>query len=126
VDFQFILDEERAIKYMAKYTTKPESRSKTVQDLFSKVLQADDDQSPHKLLRSLMIKSLGERDIGMMETCHLLLQEKLYHSDFKFKKIWVDSSIQVRIDEDAIKGHVIDEYAKRDPITFSNTCCRGP
>jgi hypothetical protein len=119
VDFQFILDEERAIKYMAKYTTKAESRSKTVHDLFQKVINADEDQSPQKLLRSLMIKSLGERDIGMMETCHLLLNENLYHSDFKYKKIWLDSSISVRVDDDSIKGNIIDDYAKRSAESMS-------
>jgi hypothetical protein len=54
VDFQFILDEERAIKYMAKYTANPEQRSRNVKEMFKKILSASEDESPQKLIRSLM------------------------------------------------------------------------
>eukprot|EP00475_Leptophrys_vorax_P027414 TRINITY_DN390_c0_g1_i3.p1 TRINITY_DN390_c0_g1~~TRINITY_DN390_c0_g1_i3.p1 ORF type:complete len:1263 (+),score=286.93 TRINITY_DN390_c0_g1_i3:1057-4845(+) len=114
VDIEVILNEESCIKYMAKYTTKPEPRSRSVKELFQKIFMADENQTVKSLIKSLMIRSLGERDIGMQETCHSLLQEKLHHSDFQYKVIWLDS---VRITEsENASDDLVNQYAKRQDM----------
>lgn len=60
--------------YMAKYATKGEPRSQAVPSIFkSSVDHVSDNSDAHKVLRSAMVRSVGERDFSAQETAHQLL-----------------------------------------------------
>ena len=74
VDMQYVVSRRKVIKYVAKYATKCEPRSKALQDIYSTIMKSiKDDGTPLKVVQKLLTSTVGERDFSAQETCHLLL-----------------------------------------------------
>jgi hypothetical protein len=130
VDMQIILDEAAAINYIVKYATKGEKAGQELTEIFKDVvLNSQNDEDPHKKLRSIMIKTIcGKRDISQCEVSRLLLSEPLYHSSFEYITLNTDlNSRELNIDmnldenEPATKKSIIDYYANRKKEFFLRT-----
>ncbi|CAN0124566.1 unnamed protein product, partial [Scytosiphon promiscuus] len=87
VDASFIVDRGMAYRYMAKYASKGESRSKEAQRILTEMIneahaQPEDDR-PHMgaLLQRTMMRATTRRDMGCQEVMHNLLQmESVLHN----------------------------------------------
>ena len=85
VDLQVVVDVHACARYMAKYVAKAEPRSKSVSDIFTSCVQAcPHDGNSTSVLRSAMIRAVGERDISAQETAHMLLSLPLTSCTFSF------------------------------------------
>ena len=91
MDIQIILDKEAAVRYMVKYATKGEKRSDKAAELFARVM-AGDDGDPSFKWRRLMLKCVGNRDMGAQETAHSLLQLPMCRPSFEFAMIALNNS----------------------------------
>ena len=60
---------------------KGEPRSNMLKNAFNSAVQnVNSSTDPLKVMKNIMIKTLGERDFSAQETMHLLLSLKLYSS----------------------------------------------
>ena len=115
MDIQIILDKEAAVRYMVKYATKGEKRSDKAAELFARVM-AGDDGDPSFKWRRLMLKCIGNRDMGTQETAHSLLQLPMCRPGFEFATIALDNSREVQLNNNsgrAIVESIVDVYAER-------------
>ena len=69
---QYCMSKNKVIPYVAKYATKSETRSDSIKNMYSTIVQelSNDDRSL-KAIQKLLIKSTSERDYSTQETCHL-------------------------------------------------------
>ena len=127
VDMQIILDQAAAIAYMVKYATKAEKAGKSLNDLYrSVILYANDDDNVTTKLKSLMLQSLGKRDIGQCEVCRLLMSEPLYSSSFEYATQSLDlfeQSKEIYSSDNtlAISKTLMEFYAHRNQNLSSET-----
>ena len=91
VDLQVILDYHAAIAYMVKYAAKAEKQGRNLMSLYRSVVAPAlvEDRAMTKL-RSLMIRTVGQRDIGAGEASRLVAGGNHYHSSFTFKNESLD------------------------------------
>ena len=72
-DIQIIIDHHACVEYLSKYAAKGEPRSPMLKDTFNSIINYDDSFPSTKVIKRLMMKSIGERDFDALETMHLLL-----------------------------------------------------
>ena len=82
--------------------------------------RAESTDNPHTKIRSLMLRTVGKRDIGQCEVSRLLMSEPLYHSSFTYVSQSLDlTGRQLDLDTNSnnlTKTNLLDFYADR----FSN------
>ena len=75
------------MEYLTKYAAKGEPKSPVVIYTFKPVMKSVDvSTDPHKAMKKVMMKTLGERDFSAQETMYLLLSLKLYSTTFNNNK----------------------------------------
>ena len=73
------------MNYIAKYASKSEKASIPYKDLMNSILARNSDDVPAKrLISSLVIKTVGERDYSAQEVFHILFGWPLYNSSRSF------------------------------------------
>ncbi len=83
--------------YRAKIVTKRnDSRLNNHQQFNSIVQNVDSNTDPRRVIKKVVIKSLGERDYAAQETMHHLLSVKLHSSSFKVMPVSLNGSRRVR------------------------------
>ena len=96
VDMSYVCSRQKVTKYVAKYATKAEPRSKTLKELFGTIMKTlRNDGSALKVAQKLLISTVGERDYSAQETCHLLLQLHMYRASRTFVTLGLDGSREV-------------------------------
>lgn len=116
-DFSIITSEHMLINYLAKYASKSEPASKNLSEMFQEVVESknNDDQS-RSAYTTLMMKVIGERDIGACEACHLLLRIPLYHCTRNFEVLVIKLEEYVAVNtrnSSNIDNSFISFYIKR-------------
>ena len=100
VDMQIVLDWSAAVNYIAKYASKAEKQSESLQEILAKLINKfnEESDSVEKALKSLMIATLGQRDKSHQEAIQLLLSHNmpLVECD-KFEFISISLLSQTRI-----------------------------
>lgn len=98
------------INYLAKYASKSEPASKTSTEMFKEVVDSkNNDDHSRQDYTSLIMKILGESDIGACETCHLILGVPLFHSTRNFQVLFIRLEEYVAVndnDNDAVKSFI--------------------
>ena len=80
----------------------------------------DSNTDPHRIIKKVVMKSLGERDYAAQETMHDLLSLKQHSSSFKVLPVSLNGSRRVRdtasIDEgeSCTNYSLLDGYANRE------------
>ena len=97
-DFSLVHDYRRVKKYVTKYTTKPEKKSNAFKALFSEILGkvAPNNANTALVLKKIMNKVLGERDISNHEALHQISALPLKESNISVVKVNLDHSKQIR------------------------------
>ena len=120
VDLQACVSRHKVVSYTAKYASKSEPRSKTLAEIFSKILENKEDVTNKKLAQKILIESVANRDYPAAEVCHLLLQLPLYTSSRDFVTLNLDDSLQVVCNPDSNKRSTVStliEIYKSRPNT---------
>ena len=119
-DIQIIIDHHACIEYLSKYAAKGEPRSPMLKDTFNAVMKnvsLNETNNPQKVMKKIMMKTLGERDFSAQETMHLLLSLKMYGTTFTVLPINLNASRRIDIrskeSENCTKDSLLDLYAKR-------------
>ena len=118
-DMQVILDYHACVEYLCKYAAKGEPRSSTLKNTFNAVVNnLKTSIDPVKVMKKIIINSLGERDFSSQETMHLLLSLKLHSSSFQVLPVNLNGSRSVKRQirdgsSSCTNDSVVDKYAKR-------------
>ena len=119
VDVQTIVDIEDCVRYMTKYAAKAETKSQTAKQIFKTcVSKLSPTSQTCNVVRSAMIKSIGERDFSAQETAHMLLGLPLYSCTYTFATVSLDDSKVVEIQHTSetrmsTKLSIVQFYADR-------------
>ena len=126
IDIQPIIDHHACLEYIAKYASKAEKISDVVKDAFNKVMtQTTETDSGARIIRKLIIRSVGERDFSIKEVMHHLLSLKLYRSTFNVISVSLEGTRKINFQANGIESEpsLIDKYATRGDMSFTE--CRS-
>lgn len=117
-DIQVVIDYHACVEYLAKYASKGEPRSHVLKDTFSSIVRnCQKDTNPTKLIKKVIMKTLGQRDFSAQETMHHLMSLKLVSSSFNVMPISLNSSRKIKNNpkngDDVTHDSLLDTYAKR-------------
>ncbi|KAE8745952.1 hypothetical protein FOCC_FOCC007313 [Frankliniella occidentalis] len=88
MDGKPVLSKQLCANYLAKYSAKPEKKSKSMQELFEDALRdLNDDDSARKAIQRRCVQSISERDFSSQEIIHLATSQKLMHSSRNFVRV---------------------------------------
>ena len=125
-DIQVVIDHYACVEYLTKYAAKGEPRSPILKQAFNSIVQnVDSSTDPHRVIKKVVMKSLGERDYAAQETMHHLLSLKLHSSSFKVLPVSLNGSRRVRDTASIEEGEsctdysLLDMYAKREQYESS-------
>ncbi len=123
-DIQVVIDHYACVKYLTKYAAKGEPRSPMLKQAFNSIVQnVDSNTDPHRAIKKVIMKSLGERDYAAQETMHHLLSLKLHSSSFKVMPVSLNGSRRVRNTaeegESCTDYSLLDVYANREQYESS-------
>lgn len=116
-DIQVIIDYHSCLQYIAKYASKSEKMSSVAKDIFSSVLtEASSNSDNKKIIKKLMMRAVGQRDMGIQEVMHQLLSIKLVSSSFQVISASLDGSRRIKLDKNSLttEPSLLDLYAKRN------------
>ena len=124
IDWQPVLSKRVVINYIAKYAAKAEKGSETFHDMLMRISSIQNPNEPAaRAYRTLLSKTIVDRDIGAQETCHLLLELPLCESSRRFVVVNVGRKVfkQVKVDanHDHNENSLIEAYTKR-PIEMES------
>ena len=126
-DIQVVIDHYACVEYLTKYAAKGEPRSPILKQAFNSIVQnADSNTDPRRIIKKVVMKSLGERDYAAQETMHHLLSLKLHSSSFKVMPVSLNGSRRVRDTTSIDEGEsctdysLLDVYANRYQYDSSN------
>jgi len=117
-DIQPVIDYHACVEYLAKYASKGEPRSPAIKSAFNSIIQNCNIQSsPTKLIKKVIMKSLGQRDFSAQETMHHLLSLKLVSSSFNVIPVSLNGSRKIKTNsvegDVATNDSLLDVYANR-------------
>ena len=94
---------------------------------FNSIVQnVDNNSDPHRALKKVVMKTLGERDCAAQETMHHLMSLKLHSSSFKVMPVSLNGSRRLRNTrcveegESCTDNSLLDVYANRHQYDSSN------
>ena len=130
-DIQVVIDYHACVEYLAKYASKGEPGSPVLKQAFNSIMHSCKNSNPTKLIKKVIMKSLGQRDFSAQETMHHLMSLKLVSSSFNVVPISLNGSR--RINTNSFDGALVtneslldvyanrEKYAQTDPnIVMSN------
>ena len=119
-DIQVVIDHYACVEYLTKYAAKGEQRSPLLKQAFNSIMQnVDSNTNPHRAIKKVVMKSLGERDYAAQQIMHHLLSLKLHSSSFKVMPVSLNGSRRVRSNTSIEEGEsctdnsLLDVYANR-------------
>jgi hypothetical protein len=126
-DIQVVIDHYACVEYLTKYAAKGEPRSPILKQAFNSIVKnIESNTDPRKVIKKVVMKSLGERDYAAQETMHHLFSLKLHSSSFKVIPVSLNGSRRVRetacIEEgESCTDHsLLDVYANRHEYDSSS------
>ncbi|CAB3986136.1 ATP-dependent DNA helicase PIF1 [Paramuricea clavata] len=126
-DTLVVIDHYACVEYLTKYAAKGEPRSPILKQAFNSIGQNfDSNTGSHRVIKKVVMKSLGERDYAAQKTMHHLLSLKLHSSSFTVMPVSLKGSRRVRdtasIDEGAscTDYSLLDVYANREQYDSIN------
>ena len=121
-----VIDHYACVEYLTKYAAKSEPRSPILRQAFNSVVQSSGaDNNPHKTIKRVVMKTLGERNYAAQETMHHLLSLKLHSSTYSVIPICLNGSRKVHTnvseDDDTCTDYLhLDVYANRHQYNKSS------
>ena len=119
-DIQVVIDHYACVEYLTKYVAKGEPRTPILKGAFNTIIKnASSNSDPHKDIKKIIMKTLGERDYAARETMHQLLSLKHYSSSYNVIPISLNGSRKVHtsyVEEGQIcsDNSLLDVYSNRE------------
>ena len=103
MDCQTVLSRYAVLKYIAKYASKEEGKSKTYHHMLTRIATTTCLEDPTSYsYRSLLSEAIVDRDISAQETCHMLQKLPLVTCNRTFIKLNVGHQIFRRVSTNSI------------------------
>ena len=125
-DIQVVIDHYACVEYLTKYAAKGEPRSPLLKEAFNSIVKnANSTSHPHKAIKKVVMKTLGERDYAAQETMHHLLSLKLHSSSFTVIPVSLNGSRRVQTNssnnhsDTCTNNSLLDVYANREQYDSS-------
>lgn len=125
-DIQVVIDHYTCVEYLTKYVAKGEPRSPFLKKAFTSIVSnLNENVDSHKVIKKVVMKTVGERDYPGQETMHYLLSLKLHSSSFNVIPVSLNGSRKVSnipsIENDGIctSNSLLDHYPNRDQYDTS-------
>ena len=117
-DIQAVIDYHACVDYLAKYASKGEPCSPINKTAFNAIIRScNTNTCPTKLIKKVIMKSLGQRDFSAQETMHHLFSSKLVSSSFNVIPITLNGSRKIKTNfaEGGVvrSDSLLDIYANR-------------
>ena len=126
-DIQVVIDHYACVEYLTKYAAKGEPRSPVLKQAFNSIVQnVDSNSDPHRAIKKVVMKTLGERDYAAQEMMHHLLSLKLHSSSFKVIPVSLNGSHRVHDNvsigdgDSCTDNSLLDVYANRQQYVSSH------
>lgn len=89
-----VIDYHACVEYFTKYASKGEKLSTVAKDAFANVAIKINEQEfdSVKIVKKLLMQSVGLRDMSIQEVCHMILKSKLYSSSFEVVVVSLNGS----------------------------------
>ena len=118
-DIQLVIDHYACVEYLTKYAVKGEPQSPMLKQAFNSIVQnVHSNTDPHRAIKKVVMKYLGERDYAAQATMHHLLSLKLHSSSFKVMPVSLNGSRRVcntaEEGESCTNYSLLDVYANRE------------
>ena len=96
-DIQVIIDYHACVEYLAKYASKGEPRSPILKSAFNSIVRnCSTDTNSSKLIKKVIMKTLGQRDFSAQEAMHQLMLLKLISSSFNVIPVSLNGSRKIK------------------------------
>ena len=117
-DIQVVVDYHACVEYLAKYASKGEPRSPVMKLAFNSIVRnCSNNSNPTKVIKQVIMKSLGQRDFSAQETMHHLMSLKLVSSSFSVVPISLNGSRRIKTymqdGDNVTSDSLLDTYARR-------------
>ena len=124
MDFHPVLSRHAILKYITKYDSKAEKRSESYHDMLTRISNTSDSNDPSLIAyRRFLVETLVDRDIGALETCHMILMLPLFICSRQVFSLNVGKKILRKVSSNLIAFEVqesfIDVYKKRPSFLVS-------
>ena len=124
-DIQVVIDYHACVEYLAKYASKGEPRSPVLKQAFNSIMHScKNNSNPTKLIKKVIMKSLGQRDFSAQETMHHLMSLKLVSSSFNVVPISLNGSRRINtnsFDDTLVTNEsLLDVYPNREKYAQTN------
>jgi hypothetical protein len=117
-DIQVVIDHYACVEYLTKYAAKGEPRTPVLKAAFNRIMSnVPCNSNPHKAIKKVVMKTIGERDYAAQETMHHLLSLKLHSSSFNVMPVSLNGSRRINTsttEADVCSNNsLLDVYANR-------------
>ena len=124
-DIQVVIDHNACVEYLTKYAAKGKPRTPLLKAAFSRIMNnAPGNGNPHKAIKKVVMKTVGERDYAAQETMHHLLSLKLHSSSFKVIPVSLNGSRRINTStaeaDICSSNSLLDVYANRAQYNCAN------
>lgn len=120
-DVQVVIDHYACVEYLTKYAGKGEPRSSFLKQVFSSIVSnLRENVDSNKVIKKVVMKTVGERDYAAQETMHHVLSLKLHSSSFNVIPVSLNGSQKVSnvapVENGGIRtsNSLVDHYANHD------------
>ena len=109
-----------------EHAAKGEPRSPLLKQAFNSIVKSTNTLSdPHKAIKKVIMKTLGERDYAAQATMHHLPSLKLHSSSFNIIPVSLNGSRRVRVNQESDRDvctdySLLDVYANRERYDSSS------
>ena len=120
VDMQYIVSRCKVIEYCTKCITKSQPRSQSLKDVFTTIMRSlKEGNNSLKAVQKLLVNTVWEWDYSAQETCHLLLQLRMFKASCDFIILSLDGSR-------AVEDHLVERptTAPFNNITLLEFACQ--
>ncbi len=95
-DIQVVIDHYACVEYFTKYAAKGEPKTPMLKAAFRKIVNnVPSNSNPHKVIKKIVMKTIGERDYAAQETMHHLLSLKLHSSSLNVIPVSLNGSRRI-------------------------------
>ena len=126
-DIQVVIDHYACVEYLTKYAAKGEPRSPMLKQAFNYIVQnyiVDNNSDPRRVIKKIVMKTLGERDYAAQETMHHLLSVKLHSSSFEVISVSLNGRVcdnaSIEDGDSCTDNSLLDVYANRQQYDSSH------
>ncbi|KAJ1524609.1 hypothetical protein ONE63_011093 [Megalurothrips usitatus] len=121
MDIAPVLSKQALVNYLAKYVSKHEVKSQSMQEVFKEVCESSNSNAKNAI-QKLYIKACSDRDFSAQEVGHIIMSEKLVSCSRSFVSLYLPKEENwVPLNENARNSKsLVQKYSERNQQLYGN------